>query len=84
MTAVEFRGRCEGIDKDEGGLGGVVGVRHLVASCGPEVGDLDGLGVRHGERCRNLDCYQLFNESTCMSGRDENEDLRRIKKRAII
>ena len=49
LAAVELRGCCEGIDKDEGGLRGIVGVGHLVACFGPEVGDLDGFGVRHNE-----------------------------------
>ena len=52
LAAVELRGSCEGVDKDEGGLRGIVWVRHLVASCGPEMGDLHGLGVRHDERRR--------------------------------
>ena len=52
LAAVELSGCCEGVDEDEGGLRGIVGVRHLVASFGTEVVDLDGLGVRHSERCR--------------------------------
>ena len=85
MAAVELRGCCEGIDKDEGGLRGIVGVRHLVASCGPEVGDLDGLGVRHGGRCRMTWIATSSSKGQHVrSMGEEDENLRCVNNRAII
>ena len=85
MAAVELRGCCEGVDKDEGGLRGIVGVGHLIASRGPEVGDLDGLGVRHDECC--IVISMAISCSKCqhvMLMKDEDEHFRCVNNVAVI
>ena len=60
-------------------------MRHLVASCGPEVGYLNGLGVRHGGRCRVI--WIAISSSKGQHVRsmgEEDEDLRCVNNRAII
>ena len=85
LAAVELRGCRERVDKDEGGLRWIVGVGHLVASCGPEVGDLDGLGVRHDECCRGADiAISCSKGQHVMSMGDEDEDLNCENNGAVI
>ena len=50
---------------------------HLVASCGPEVGDLDSFGIRHDGWCR-VTCIAIScsKGQGVMSTRDESKDLR--------
>ncbi len=48
LAAVELGGGGEGVDEDQGRLGGVVGVWHLVAGFdAAQVGHVDGFGVGH-------------------------------------